>query len=89
MSAPDMTQKIEASADDLAQLLTATSDILNGYGVRDLSSGWKQSAARLAVALRAAGHDDEGTWNTFTGETDSDEDDDAYDESGNLRAGDH
>lgn len=84
-----MSTKIEADADDLAQLLTATSDILNGYGVRDLNNGWKQSAARLAVALRAAGHDDDGTWNTFTGETSpDDDDDDAYDDNGNLRAGD-
>jgi hypothetical protein len=57
-----MTQMDE---DDITQVLTALADLTGGYAERELSSGWREAAGRIAEALRSKGHDDEGTWDKF------------------------
>lgn len=52
--------------DATALVLTTLADLLNGYPVRELADGWRDAAAQVATKLRKKGHDDDGTWDTFT-----------------------
>jgi len=48
------------SDDDLAQVLTALADLLNGYPERELADGWREAAARISDYL---GNED--SWGVF------------------------
>jgi hypothetical protein len=49
----------ELSRDDVAHVLTVLHDLRAGYAERELASGWREAADRLADAL---GRDDPRDW---------------------------